>query len=72
MGCTTSKMLLVSSGVGQGLVNGPSLPIVFFDDSDPLMLEIMSSFVDDEKLSNIINCMKDAVQPQEGIDLFWN
>lgn len=71
VGSAKSKILLVSSGVGQGSVNGPTLFVVFFDDSDPLMYEIISSnFADDKKLSNIINCLDDAIKLQEGIDCF--
>lgn len=71
VGNARSRMLLVSSGVGQGSVNGPSLFLVFFDDSDPLMYEIFSlNFADDKKLSKIIKSMEDAVQLQEGIDWF--
>lgn len=71
VGRATSRLLLVSSGVGQGTVNGPFLFIVFFDDSDPLMDEIISSnFADDKKLAGYVNCIEDAKQLQHGIDCF--
>lgn len=73
VGRARSRRLLVTSGTGQGSVNGPSLFIVFFDDSDPLMYEIVSlNFADDKKLSKRIDCVEDAMKLQEGIDWFMN
>lgn len=43
--------------VGQGSINGPTLFIAFFNDSDPLTEEIISlNFADDKKLADLINC----------------
>lgn len=64
-------MILVTSGVGQGSVNGPFLFISFFDDSDPLMDEILAlNFADDKKLGGFITCNDDAEHLQNGIDRF--
>ncbi|XP_037042123.1 uncharacterized protein LOC119078631 [Bradysia coprophila] len=66
-----SSLIVVSSGVGQGSVNGPLLFVVFFDDSDPLMDEIISlNFADDKKLAEFINGTEDAMQLQEGLNEF--
>lgn len=63
--------LLVSSGVGQGTVEGPLLFITFFNDSDPPIEEVISlNFADDKKLASIIDCSEDALRLQNGIDLF--
>lgn len=71
VGNATSRMILVSSGVGQGSVNGPFLFVAFFDDSDPLMDEVISlNFADDKKLAEFINNIEDAMQLQEGLNTF--
>lgn len=71
VGSAKSRMLCVSLGVGQGSVNGPFLFIVFFDDFDPLMSEIIAlNFADDKNLAKFINFTEDGIQLQEGIDEF--
>lgn len=73
IGHAKSRTLRVTSGVGQGSVNGPTLFIVFFDDSDPPLLDIIpSNFADDKKISHIVKCVEDATQLQEAIDWFMN
>lgn len=73
IGNTKSRTIQVSSGVRQGSVNGPLLFITFFDESDPLLYEILAlNFADDKKQKQIINCMEDAEDLQKGIDDFMD
>lgn len=71
VGNALSRKVDVSSGVGQGSTNGPTLFTAFFDDSDPTLGDIISSnFADDKKISQMIFSSADTAQLQIGIDEF--
>lgn len=71
VGTALSRMLEVTSGVGQGSIKGPLMFVVFFNDSDPLIKNIVRlNFADDKKLAKIITIKADAVCLQTAIDQF--
>lgn len=73
VGDAVSRLLDVSSGVGQGSTNGPILFTTFFNDSDPSLGSIIPlNFADDKKLAEQIFSKVDAIRLQDEINNFMD
>lgn len=71
VGDCSSEPFGVPSSVGQGSVLGPLLFLIFFDDSDGDIADLLTlNFADDKKMAQIINKLGDTVALQTAIDKF--
>ena len=71
VGSATSENFMVPSSVGQGSILGPSLFLIFFDDSDnDCGSSSIFNFADDKKIAHKMNNSTDAAKLQTSIDKF--
>lgn len=74
IGSSKSSLFNFTSGVGHGTILGPLLFITFFNDSDIISLDVLSSnFADDKRIAVIIRNKNDVHKLQSAIDnlLIW-
>lgn len=71
VGSELAESFYVSSSVGQGLILGPILFLVFFNDSDESIgSSSVLNFADDEKIARVVNNVNDSIELQKSIDNF--